>query len=260
MNFIIDAHMHTGTFGNFFVPGFCYDVKGILSLMDYLNIERSISIDLLWLNGYFEQGIKASVDNYNLSKSRICFLGVFDPKESKKSIKVLEQVLKHPGFLGIKIHPSFHNVPAEDIRYDAIWKFADENNLPILTHSWSTSEYNPVQILSLPERFRVYIQKYPDVKLVFAHAGGRGDGREQAIDLVNEFSNVYLDISGDIYCYNLIPDLVNRVPVDRIIFGSDFGMIDPKYNLGRVIMSDISDSIKLKILRNNAINVYKFKF
>lgn len=260
MNFIIDAHIHTGMFGYFFVPGPCYDPKSILSLMDYLNIELSISTDLLWLNSYFEQGLKTSVDNYNLSKERICFLGVFDPREPEKSIKILKEALKYPGFLGIKIHPSFHNVIASDISYDAVWKFADENNLPILTHSWSTSEYNPVQILALPERFRVYIQKYPNLKLILAHAGGRGDGREQAINLVNEFSNVYIDISGDIYCYDFIQSLVNSVSADRIIFGSDFAMIDPRCNLGRIIMSDIPENIKLKILRDNAINVYKLRF
>lgn len=257
MGFIIDTHIHIGLSGNFFVP--YNSLKQILSLLEYLNIEKSISSHWLWLNGYLEEGLEESIKVYNLSGKRIYFLGIFDPNDSALSIKVLEKALKEPGFLGIKIHPSFHNLSADDAGYESVWEFASKNNFPLLTHSWSTSSYNPSQRLSCPEKFLYYIKKYPEVKIIFAHAGGRGDGRKQLIKIVNEFPNVYLDFAGDIYCYGLVPDLLNVISEDKIVFGSDLPMIDPRANLTRIILANIPEDTKIKILRNNALNIYKLE-
>jgi len=43
------------------------------------------------------------------------------------------------------------------------------------------SDYNPAQILSMPEKFESYIEKFKSVRFVLAHAGGRGSGRKKVI-------------------------------------------------------------------------------
>ena len=162
-----------------------------------------------------------------------------------------------PGFVGLKIHPSFHGVPAEDPSYEPAWRFAGEHDLTILTHSWSVSDYNPVQRLSTPERFEKYVRRFPTVRLVLGHAGGRGTGRHAAVRMANEHPNVYLDIAGDIFDYRLIESLVESVPVEKILFGSDFPWLDPRANLSRVLLAEIDVAAKMKILRDNAMRVYR---
>ena len=43
----------------------------------------------------------------------------------------------------------------------------------------------------------------------------------------------------------------------NLLFGSDYSWFDPKANILQVLLANISDEIKLKILRENALNVYR---
>jgi predicted TIM-barrel fold metal-dependent hydrolase len=58
---------------------------------------------------------------------------------------------------------------------------AAEHDLTVMSHSWSVSDYNPVQVLSLLRRFEGWVRRYPRGRFVLAHAGGRGNGRADAV-------------------------------------------------------------------------------
>lgn len=252
---IIDAHVHLDPNSRFYTPE--PGLKDLLRLMDRLGIQSAVCSDHLSLYRGSWAGLPALRDIFEESDGRIYSLGVFIPRYADQCLKILEEAVSWPGFCGIKIHPSFHGVSAEDPSYRVIWEFAAENDLPILTHSWSVSDYNPDQKYSTPDRFESYISQFDTVKLVLAHAGGRGNGRNELIRLANTYENVYTDIAGDIYCFRLIESLVGSISADRILFGSDFPWLDPRSNLGRVFLSDITDDEKEKILVKNARALYK---
>jgi predicted TIM-barrel fold metal-dependent hydrolase len=75
--------------------------------------------------------------------------------------------------------------------------------------------------------------------------------------MANEHPHVFLDFAGDVFCHELIDQLVQSVPAEKILFGSDFPWVDPRANLSRVLLTDVEDSVKSKILRGNAIRVYR---
>ena len=79
---------------------------------------------------------------------------------------------------------------------------------------------------------------------------------DDAVRMARDYENVYLDFAGDIYCYRLIEQLVQSVPIEKILFGSDFPWLDPRSNLSRVLMSPITEEQKLKIVRQNALQVF----
>ena len=56
------------------------------------------------------------------------------------SLDFVRQSVKETAVVGIKIHPSMHQCPADDDRYWPVWEFAATARLPILTHSWCLSE------------------------------------------------------------------------------------------------------------------------
>jgi len=253
--FIVDAHFHIGLPGVFFVPQ-SRTVQSI-SLMDRLNIRYAVCSDILSLAEGSNCGLENSGEVFERSKGRIYYLGIFNPNSSRQCLETLEQATGRPGFVGLKIHPSFHCKPADSDAYEPAWRFAADNNLTILTHSWSVSGYNPVQKLSTPLLFEKFIKRFPDVTFVLAHAGGRGSGRNEAIQLVNDYPNVYMDISGDVFCYRMVENLVEAVAAEKILFGSDTTWIDPRAVLCRVLLADIDNTIKEKILKDNAMRVYK---
>jgi hypothetical protein len=253
--FFIDAHLHIGHIGAFFAP--LVQQKDLLLAMDNAGISHSICMDHLTVFEGAGAGLEPLRDLFETSGRRVYYLGTFDPRRASACVDALKQAKDWPGFVGLKLHPSMHGVPADDPVYEQAWRFAADHNLAIMSHSWSASSYNPVQFLSTPERFEVQIRKFPQVHFVLGHAGGRGTGRHDAVRMANEYPCVYLDIAGDIFDYRLLEKLVQSVPVEKILYGSDFPWMDPRSRLSHVLLADIEDSIKGKILRGNAIRVYR---
>jgi len=256
--FIVDAHAHIGLPGVFFAPE--SGPNHLLATMDMLSIRFGILAgDHVTLHEGAQAGLPLLRQAYEQSEGRLLYLGVFDPRDTDASLATLEQAADWRGFAGLKLHPSLHRVRADDPGYEEAWRFAADRDLAILTHSWSVSDYNPAQRYSTPERFEGYVHRFPQVRLVLGHAGGRGSGRREAIRMANEYPNVYLDFAGDIFCDRLIETLAESVPTEKVLFGSDFPWMDPRANLSRVLLADIDDQLKRKILSDNARAVYKIR-
>ena len=252
--FVIDAHMHLGAPWALYTHG--WETADILRLMDRLSINRAYSMHHMWLGDRFAETRDASLKAYDESGGRFPFMAVFDPRSEKESIAIMDACLGHEGFICIKIHPSFHATPANDASYEPVWAYASEHKLPIMSHTWSDT-YNPSQKLSLPKLFEPHIEKYPDVVFVAGHAGGPGKGQYEVIELIRNYPNVYLDTSGDVFFLNLIEDLIDAVGAERVIFGTDQPWVDPRANLTRVFLADISDEARALVLRKNALSVYE---
>ena len=252
--FLVDAHTHTGEPGAFFAPQSRADE--LLALMDRLGIQRAISIHHRAIFAPATHSLAEDRQRFERSQGRIHYLGVFDPRCAQTCVTACREASAWPGFAGLKIHPSMHGVAADDEAYAPAWRLAAELGRPILTHTWSISGHNPVQYLSTPARFERWVKQFPSVRLVVGHVGGRGGGRSEAVRLARDYPNVYVDFAGDIFCYRLIEDLVAQVPVDKILFGSDFPWLDPRAHLTRVLLAEIPAEAKAKILGENARKVY----
>jgi predicted TIM-barrel fold metal-dependent hydrolase len=254
--FIVDAHIHDNILGIFVAAD--TRLPALLRLMDALRIRLAICTtqEALALGG----GLPAARQIFEESGGRIYYLGVFDPNRAQTCLENLREAVGWPGFAGIKIHPSLHRVGAGDPAYRPVWEFAAEHDLTILSHSWSVSDYNPSQRYSTPEQFEVFIRDFPGVRLVLGHAGGRGAGRAEAVRLANDYPHVYLDFAGDIYCYRLIEELTAALPAEKILFGSDYPMMDPRSNLTRVLLAEAPLRVKRLILGENALTAYKICF
>ena len=253
---IIDAHCHLGVSPQFFVPD--PSLATMLRLMDRIGIERAIAAPMPSLLGQAELGWREGLQAYRESRGRILLYAVFDPL-SPASREFVGQSLEEPAAVGIKIHPSLSQCPADDDRWRPVWELAAAKQVPILTHSWCISDYNPTQRHSQPAQFARYVREFPGVSLILGHSGGRYEGHLAAAALARQWANVYLDLSGDCYGLGLVEYLVAEVGADRILFGSDLTWVDPRTQLGMVLEAEISDSDKACILRDNALKLFRIR-
>ncbi len=251
---IIDAHCHVGAWRQFHMPD--ASVGTILRTMDRLGIECAVAAPLLSLSGQAEMGYREGLSAYRESRGRILLYAVFDPR-SPDSLEFVRRSLAEPAFVGIKIHPAQHECSADDARWRPVWELATGSHVPILTHSWCVSDYNPVQKYAQPLLFERYAREYPDVSLILGHAGGRYDGHLAAATLAQAHENVYLDLAGDVYSLGLVEQLVAQVGADRILYGSDLVWIDPRTQLGMILDADIATADKGQILRHNAVRLFR---
>jgi predicted TIM-barrel fold metal-dependent hydrolase len=249
----IDAHLHIGQPGVFFAPE--TTPAQLLAGMDRLGIGAAICTD----HHAITEGCAATLAElhrvYEESGGRIYYFAVFHPGRAEADLHAMTEALHWPGFAGIKMHPSFHRTPADSPAYAPVWRFADAHGLTIMTHSWSVSEYNAVQQLSVPARFETYVQSFPNARLVLGHCGGRGREQADAIRMARDYPQVYVDIAGDVFDMRLIERLA---PIaDKVLFGSDYPWLDLSANLTRILLADIPSSAKARMLRDNALKVYR---
>ncbi|MDM8007967.1 MAG: amidohydrolase family protein [Phycisphaerae bacterium] len=255
--FIIDAHVHLGPARQ--ITHADASVAGLLRVMDGHAVRLAVCSDHAALLERAGTGLDRLRQAFEESGGRIRGLAVIDPRDLDSGLRDVEKTLDWEGLAGIKIHPSFHQTPADDTLYAPVWSFASKTGLPILAHTWSVSAHNPSQALSTPGRFKRWVNQFPNVRLVLGHAGGRGDGRAEAVELVSRYPNVSLDFAGDIFCYRLVESLVRSVTAERILFGSDYPWTGPADHLTRVLLAPIGDADKEKILWKNAAAVYRLK-
>jgi len=251
----IDSHFHLGYAPNLYF----YDVtiESCLKIMDYLNISYCINAHSIGLiSGNLRNGMEEDLKAYEQSKRRILSYFIFDPNKAKECIEIMDGYFNKEIFKGVKIHPSWHGVYADDPKYNVIWDYARKKKLPIISHTWAISSYNPVQKYSYPPRFESYIAQYPEVTFICGHSGGRYEGIVQCVKLAKKYNNVYLDTSGDVYNNRLIEYLVKEISSQRILFGSDAFWIDGRTQMGMILGADISLQEKEDILCKNAIRIF----
>ncbi len=251
---IVDSHIHLGLT----VSAPCVDKStgAVLALMNHLEIDLSISTGTALIFGRPEAGFRVALEAYRQSEERILSYAFFNPHYPEEDLSWARRCLEHEAFVGIKIHPPIAACYPDDERWNPIWRLASELGVPILTHSWWVSDYNPIQRYATPDRFEHYVKTYPDVNLILGHAGGRYEGHLAAAKLARAYPNVYVDFSGDSYSFGLVEWFVEQIGADRILFGSDLTMIDGRTVMGRILDADISAEAKALILGENAVRLF----
>ncbi|MES0341398.1 MAG: amidohydrolase family protein, partial [Candidatus Humimicrobiaceae bacterium] len=177
---------------------------------------------------------------------------VFNPNFSDSSLESIKKNYQRKQIVGIKIHPFWHMCYPGDYRYKKLWDFACENGIPVLTHTWNPNVANKGQKFADPFLFEDILTNWQGIKLIFAHAGGRGEYLYKVIDLMEKYQDLFVDFAGDIFEPGLIETYVSRVGSERIFFGTDMPWIDIRYYLVNIMSADIENQDKENILGKNA--------
>jgi len=254
---IIDSHVHLGPLSYLYIPS--GSNENIIELLKEFCIKKAICATHGALS-------TVSYDNLHLPlvqekfKDFLYMYFVYNPNFPDLSMKILEKYLNDNIVVGIKIHPSWHFCYPNDKNYEKIWDFAEDRQIPVLTHSWNPDVPNKAQKFSDPFLFEEIVKKHPKLKLILAHAGGRGEMLFKVIQLLNAYENLYVDFAGDIFVPGLIEEYVEKIGSKRILFGSDIPWVDVRFQLINILNCNISDEDRKNILGLNAKEIFNLKF
>lgn len=254
---IIDAHTHLGSPPEMYTPA--KEVHQVIELMDHLGIDLCICSHLTALQGSLNEGHRMLVEEIKEARGRILGFAVFNPHYPNESMKWVKECSNLADFVAVKIHPALHCYPPDGEKYRILWNYVAHNDIPIMSHTWDYDPENPAQNFSHPSLFAEIAEKYPSLKLILGHAGGRYNAHLEAIKLAREYGNIYLELAGDSFLPGLIEYFVKEIDVKKILYGSDMIWIDPRYHLGSIMEANINEETKKKILGQNAIEVYNLK-
>ena len=110
-------------------------------------------------------------------------------------------------------------------------------------------------VRSSPDRMAKVMQKFPKLKIIAAHFGGFELWDEVKKHLLGK--DIYLDTS---FFFHFLPkeeikSMILSHPKDRLLFGTDFPIVDQKKDIDFLNDFDIPQDLKNRIFSLNAKNI-----
>jgi predicted TIM-barrel fold metal-dependent hydrolase len=248
---VLDMHLHILHEGMNGAGGTCRmqhgGPKGVLSLLKRLGVVGGgfmswngvVSADTLAGNETVRQTLDATPKGY-------WGLASFDPAHYTQAelATLIPQVYADKRYIGMKPY-YVHGVPYHHKSYDIWWRFGAKHRLYALIHR-TRDDFLEVDTLA---------KKYPEVRWVVAHCGESHKVADLAAETMLKHSNVYAEITLTPVTFGVIDYLVAHGGADRVVYGSDLPMRDPRQQLGWVVYSRLPVAAKRKLLSENARRV-----
>lgn len=188
-------------------------------------------------------------DSVAASSGKMTGLGTLHP-DSPTLKEDIDEILSL-GLHGVKLHPDIQGFKIDDYRCLKIYELC-EGRLPILMHT-GDKRYD----MSNPNRLAPILEIYKGLTVVGAHFGGYSVW-ESAELLLPRFPNLYVDCSS---CFFAMSDdeirhYIRVYGAERVLFGTDYPMWDPKVEIDRLLSLRLSDKDYTLIFRKNAERLY----
>ncbi len=244
-NLVIDFHGHVGRWDSL---GLVDDTAGVLRAMDAVGIDKSCVFNIFHPDG--RSGNDQTAAFVARHPDRFIGFAYVSPNLPHTMQAELERAIDVLGFKAIKIYPPYTPYPLDDPAWNPVYEFADERGLSIIAHTGSES-------VSTPEQFGRAAPRFPNARFVAGHSGNIEPYRSQAIAAAIQCPNFYLETCSTFRSPGVIEELVAKAGADRVLFGSDLPLMDPRPQLGKIITADIDADAKRLILGANAHRLLK---
>ena len=188
-------------------------------------------------------------ENVSQSDGMMTGFGTMHP-ESDDMERDIEEILSL-GLKGIKLHPDIQNFKIDDFRMLKIYELCEKNSLPVLIHTGDSRYDN-----SNPNRLVPILETYTDLTVIGGHFGGYSVW-DDAERMLSGYKNFYVDTSSSLFKISpeRAKELIYSYGVDRVLFGTDYPLWNPKCELERFMEIDLPDDDRQKIFYDNAANL-----
>jgi predicted TIM-barrel fold metal-dependent hydrolase len=168
----------------------------------------------------------------------------------EKYEREIERCVKELKFVALKIHTIGHAVNPLSEDADVAFATANHFGIPCMVHTGMGIPF------SLPALCIPAANKYPDLKIVLAHAGG-GILSAEAQVAASICSNLYLETS---WCIGEdIRWMINTIGPDRVMMGADLPSNVPA-EFAKYQALDLAPDVYDKVMGGTAIDVFKLKW
>ena len=252
---IIDSHFHIGKYVSSSFSKL-YDISGIKAAKD-LNFKKIIFIH----TGFFfdlDFGLKETIKVVKKYNDFAYAMLVYNPHHIEKSINMIKEHYRKNNIVGIKMHPEDHRCFITDERYEPLWKIAESEDIPIMSHTWNPNVPSKYQKYADALLFENIVKKYTGLKVILGHAGAKDYYYSEVIKMLkrNREKNIFIDLAGDILYEGMLEDFVGQTGSENILFGTDLPWMDPLLNYIYVRDSKIGVKDKKNIFYKNSRKLF----
>lgn len=232
---IVDSHMHVGEFPLFDVR---MDRSTLMATLAHYGIAAGMVFHPD--NQYVREVVETVEGAWGL---------VWANPHREGFLQEALELLEHPKFLGVKLHPLLDAYHPDDPRVHPLVDALIERDMPALIHCGHP-------IFTLPWSIEELAVRFPEAKLILGHMGhGNVIYINGSIDVAERNPNVYLETSG-MPMHTKIAEAVRRVGADRVLFGSDAPFHEIGVEVRKVQVSGLSSELVGRVLEKNARKLF----
>lgn len=248
---IIDAHTHIGPY---YLSGWHQkydktDTKDVLSDLSKLGIDVIVTTPHYIVEGAMpEANIMSAKAIEEFNGKLYAYIAVVPAYGMDEVKNALNTYSKNPGFVGLKFLSGYYQGPLTSKEYQYALDFANEMHCPVLCHVWDDNPSH-VDVENL-------LKTRHNLKFILAHQGGGSAKCTRLVTpIINNYENAYLELCGSMNNQYGVEHIVDLVGENKVIFGTDAINLEPKYELGKVAFSPLSDDVKKKIFAENYLRI-----
>ena len=218
------------------------DARGEIELYDRIGVAG-----VAWMSWVGTAAMDAAAGNLITARAVEQFperaIGLLSINPACQDQQEIEQTIRRYhdqlGFRGCKPYmrsPLLYN----DESYEKWWQYADRHRLCGLFHVNGGME--PVEDVA---------ERHPDFQLLIAHTGSSYEFAKKVVASMHKFDNIHAELTFTTVTNGIVEWLCEQVDPQRVVFGTDSPMRDPRPQFGWVAFTRLSAEEKRLVLGDN---------
>jgi hypothetical protein len=238
-------------------------VEEILQRMDAAGTEKSFVI----ASRSGQLGLPASVhipyelvaDAVNKYPDRFYGLAGIDPTQGMSGVAELEHAVKEMGFIGAHYYPHWFELAPNHRKVYPFYAKCVELDIPIQMQVGQSMVYSPerrLRSVARPITLDDVACDFPELKLIGIHVGI--PWADEMIAMSWKHANIFIgsDAHSPKYWPQSFVHYINSYGQDKVIFGTDFPVLDFVRTRQEVEDLNLKPEVKLKFFRDNVLRIY----
>ena len=190
-------------------------------------------------------------------------LAGIDPFEGMDGVRAFEDAIKNMGFVGAHLYPHWYELAPDHAKYYPFYAKCCELNVPIqmqVGQSMIYSQEYRTKSVGQPIALDAVACDFPELKLIGIHVGI--PWHDEMISMAWKHENIFIgcDAHRPKYWPKSFIHYLNSYGQDKIIFGTDFPVLEFKKTIDDIDALGLKSEVRKKLLRDNVIRVYGLGF
>ncbi len=224
----------------------------LIAMMDEVGIDRAIACPVRPRGHDLAPANERVAEAAREHPSRICGFARVDPKDGPRAVEELRRAFDQLGLRGLFLHSWEDNFSIDSASMDPIMEVVDEHRAPVIVAAGYPWVSEGLQLADLAGRF-------PNVTLIATNGGQiniSGFGQRDVEVAMDDNPNLLIQ-TGGVYREDFLENTEARLGPKRLVFASNFPLMDPRLEILRVRWAHFSQPSAEMILGGNLAELLK---
>jgi predicted TIM-barrel fold metal-dependent hydrolase len=241
-------------------------LEEMIARMDAAGIERAFliaaKVGRLGIPACYHVDYKLVADAVQKHPDRFFGLAGLDPTEGMRGVRELERAVREYGFIGAHFYPHWFELPPDHAKWYPFYAKCCELDVPVQLQVGQSMVYDPsypLRSVGRPITLDSVACDFPELKIIGIHVGI--PWTDEMIAMAWKHQNVFIgsDAHSPRYWPQSFVHYIRSYGQDKVIFGTDFPVLDFARTMAEIDALDLPEGPKRKFLRDNAVRVYKLE-